>query len=153
MTEPNPRDAVAARRDQIAAEPRPRTQHLIAEKNTGGQATDLYRLYRPEWQIAYVAADELSVDTLLRQVREVFERRWAGRVCQDDVRYDVIDADGVSPRAMILLRLPTVKGEFKFAFLAHRHAREQGWADFQVVARNSQADHELRMYGVKRLPT
>ncbi len=156
--EPNPRDAVVARREQIADEPRPKPLYVM-----GGRLTDqppdgeIYRLYRPEWVVMYTAVhDPHSVDSyrpedLAVACADHFRLRYAGRVADADTRVDLDDAERPT-MARLMLRLPTMKGEFKHPTLAYEFGRDQGWDEFTVVERNSQADHELRAYGTKKLP-
>lgn len=155
--EPDPREAIADRREQIADEPRPKPLYVMSA-DTAPETDDIYRLYRPEWVIVYtavhdpLAADSYRPDEVLPACVEHFERRYAGRVLPGDNR---IEPDNfVTPTmARLLLRLPTMKGEFKHAMHAFDFARAQGWTEFTVVERNSTADHDLRQYGTRRLPT
>lgn len=158
-----PNRAIVERREQIGAEPRPTTlsgADLAAEVSAARDADDLYRLYRPEWVIVYTAdalavapgaKEPLAPDELVRYAHEHFELRYAGRVRPEDVRFTPA---GVGPHARVHLelRLPNLKGEFKFEALARGYAVRMGWSNFQLVVRNSKLDHELRAYGVKRLP-
>lgn len=119
------------------------------------ETDDVYRIYRPEWIYVYTAAATFSstasdAHTVTEQVKEHFETRYRGRVRDDDWAIECV-GEGETFMARLLLRLPNLKGEFKHAFLAQRHADSEGWADYTIVQRNSRADHELRSYSVRRL--
>jgi hypothetical protein len=120
---------------------------------SGQSADDLYRLYRPEWIIVHVVTADDNGDCahLLERLREVFDERFHGRVRDEDVQYRCTGA-GINAVAQLLLRLPTLKGEFKYVHLAERHADEQGFDEHTIVARNSKADHDLRQYATRKLP-
>ncbi len=155
----DPRRAIVERREQVAAEPRPvKLSHtdLADEVAAARDADDLYRIYRPEWVIVFVAAaDRIGSDAdgheLVAATAEFFASRYSGRVRDEDVRHTAVGA-GPTARVQLQLRLPNLKGEFKTEPLARAFAAEQGWDDATVVARNGKADHELRAYGVKKLP-
>lgn len=141
-----------------ASDPRPSKLsplNIQAEAAAVRETDDVYRLYRPEWVIAYGTtrgpADADEKDMLVRTM-QYFRDHYEGRVRPEDVRFSVTNQSTTYAIARLDIRMPVLKGEFKFAFLAERHANEQGWSDWQIVARNSKADHELRSYGVKLLP-
>ena len=153
--QPNPRDAVGDRREQIADEPRPKPLYVMGRPSEPDDE-EIYRLYRPEWVIVYTAvhdphsADSYRPAEVMPACVEHFQRRYAGRVLPGDNR---IEPDNfVTPTmARLLLCLPTMKGEFKHAMHAYDFARTNGWTEFTVVARNSSADHDLRQYGTRKL--
>lgn len=156
--EPDPRDAIVARREQIADEPRPKPLYVM-----GGRITDeppdgeIYRLYRPEWVVMYTAVHEPNgaagyrPEDLALACWEHYKLRYVGRVFDTDTRIDLDNAEHPTV-ARLMLRLPTMKGEFKHPTLAYEFGQGQGWDEFTVVERNSQADHDLRAYGTKKLP-
>lgn len=133
-------------------DPRPaKLSHVdIAEQVANIRDTDdVYRLYRPEWVIVYVSIVPPE-GTALDNCQRWFDSAYAGRVHPEDVRFEHV---GHGPHAMcqLQLRLPTLKGEWKYVFLAQRFADDQDFADYTIVQRNSKADHELRNYGTLRL--
>lgn len=118
-------------------------------------AEDIFRLYRPEWTIAYTAAashlpDGYKPEELDGICQEHFQSRYVGRVHMQDVRC-TSSGTGVTSMVRLELRLPTLKGEFKYRADAEAHAREKGWETYAIVERGSRADHDLRNYGVKML--
>lgn len=123
--------------------------NIQAEAATVRETDDVYRVYRPEWVIVCVFGVPAE-GAALEQAHRYFQENYAGRVHPEHARFEHV---GAGPHAVVYLqlKLPTLKGEFKYAFLAQRHAEKQGWSDWSIVARNSKADHELRSYGVKRL--
>lgn len=109
----------------------------------------LWRLYRTEWCIVYVLA---ARDDGLAECERIFAERYAGRVRDSDARL-VTEGKGLTRVDMIMLQLPTLKGEFKHHHLAGAFANSHGWTDnIMIVAKNSAADTTLRSYGVKMLP-
>ncbi len=115
------------------------------------EAEDLFRLYRPEWIIAYtahVALDGYQTEELGVVCRNYFVKNYQDRVHAEDMR--ITADDKVRPEWVRLeLRLPVLKGEFVHRADAEAHA--QGWEPpFAIVERNSRADHDLRSYGIKK---
>jgi len=152
VEQPDPCRAVVDRREQLAAEPRPRP---VMVTTTDTVEMDMFRLYRREWTIMYTAAvnDNGYQDAdLLPACRTHFETTFAGRVRDEDVRYELVDEGTAGVRGRLLLRLPVLKGEFKHATAAFDWAVEQGWDDVMIVPRNSAIDHNLRSYSIKKLP-
>ncbi len=153
---PDPRRAVVERREAVAAEPRPTPLHStdVAEQVSAARDSDeLYRLYRPEWQIVNVTSrlsDDPSDEAMLTAARAHFEDKYAGRVRDEDVRY-VTSGSGRHALVQLHLRMPTLKGEFRYAFDAQRHAEANGWSQWDIVVRHSDADRRLRAYGVTKL--
>lgn len=150
--EPDPRRAIVERREQIAAEPRP-TPAVAVRIADIRETDDIYRLYRPEWVIVYTTTKALTdvLADLLTRCEQVFEERYKDRVDKDGVGYEFENASQPHAMCRLLLKLPNLKGEFKYAFLAERFADEQGYSDHTIVVRNSKADHDLRQYGIKKL--
>lgn len=111
------------------------------------QAHDLFRLYRPEWITVFTTHE--GADRAITY----FETTYRGRVYDTDMKIIDSSAGSAVARVQLQLRLPNLKGEFKHAYLAQRHAETQGWDEWTIVARNSKADHDLRGYSVKKLPT
>jgi hypothetical protein len=149
--EPDPREAIVARRDQIAAGPHPK--QLYQPPDPGGADDDVYRLYRNEWVIAYTAVatpDGYQPDGLADACRRHFDDHYTGRVHNGDAKV-IVEGTEATAIGRLMLHLPVMKGEFKLAFLAHRFAAEQGWEEYLVVARHSPSDHELRQYGTRKL--
>ncbi len=116
-------------------------------------AEDLFRLYRPEWTVAFTACatpNGYTPEQVVGVCTEHFRHRYDGRVHNDDWR--VVGHTYDSPAiARLELRLPVLKGEFVHRADAEAHAHEQGWETFAIVERHSRADHDLRNYGVKKL--
>ena len=165
--EPDPRQAITAHRDQLAAEPRPeRLTHtdLAADVHAAQAAASWYRVYRPEWVIVYTAhaatmdprplseptSPERHVE-LARAAIEYFEAHYLGRVRDGDVRL-FLSGRGAHAVVLLQLRLANLTGVFKTEELALDFAADHAWTDTTIVARNSRLDHELRGYGVKKLP-
>lgn len=131
--------------------PRPeRLDHtdLRAEVAAVREADDLYRVYRPEWIFMWTETGD-TVGPLVDKVRGYFEVTFAGRVRDEDVCIEVTGDDRFLVR--LKLRLPNLKGEFKYLPAARKFIRDEGWTDAVVVARNSRADHQLRSYGIRKL--
>lgn len=152
--EPDPREAIAARREQIADEPRPRPLYVMGQQPPPSAEQQIYRLYRPEWVIVYTAAATGAAhpgEDLVQACTEHFRLRYLGRVRDSEVLID-LDDPATPSMARLKLCLPTMKGEFKHAVPAYEFAQQQGWTVFTVVERNSNADHNLRAYGTKKLP-
>lgn len=118
-------------------------EHIAEVRETD----DVYRLYRPEWITVFAATGTDAT----RMAEEFFALKYAGRVYERDVRYVVLGS-GVTAMVQLRLRLPNVVGEFKYAHLAQQHAETHGFDDYRIVARNSKDDHDIRSYGVRRLP-
>lgn len=133
------------------------TSHEVVEL-TGGNVRDtddLYRLYRQEWITVFTASETAVGDdpgAAALEAMEHFEAKFRGRVHEHDVRIVAAGLHPHSARVHLQLRLPNLKGEFKYAYLAERYAEDQGWDDWTIVARNSKDDHDLRGYSVKKLP-
>ncbi len=150
--EPDPREAIVARREEIATGPHPRP--LYDPPVPDESDDEVYRLYRDEWVIAYTAVATpggYAPGELAGACRNHFDQRYTGRVPAHCARVDLVGADTTGV-ARLLLLLPVMKGEFKHRHLADTFAVEQGWADYAIVVRNSAADHDLRSYGTKKLP-
>lgn len=119
------------------------------------ETPDLVRIYRSEWVVRFSSektGEEGEAECLVR-----FEEAYAGRVHQHNVRTRRVDPhDPGRSRSLLELRLPTMKGEFKTEALADEWTRKQPWATeggVCMVVRNSKADHDLRAYGTRMLPT
>ncbi len=123
------------------------------------QPQDLWRVYRREWAVVYSLNAVLNQQDPLQEdlpqvladgVSEYFERHYAGRVADDDVRFGQ-ETLGLTAHAQLELFLPTMKAEFKNRDDAVAHAAFIGAAAV-IVQRNSTADHDLLSYGVTKLP-
>lgn len=123
---------------------------IPAEVKAVRETDDVYRVYRDEWVIVYVSTVP-TVGTALQNCQGWFQATYAGRVHPEDVRYEHV---GHGPHAMcqLQLRMPTLKAEWKTRELAERYIEAIGFTDAIIVARNSKADHEVRAYGVRKLP-
>lgn len=144
----------AARKAQVAAAPRPQqlgaTSDDIREAVSAVRETeDTWKVYRKEWQIKFVST---AVGTAgMEEASAFFEKKYAGRVEDDDVRYQVpIPENNPEDQPVYLeLNLWNVKGEWKHSMQAQAHAAEVG--DAVVVGRNSREEHNLKDYGIKKL--
>jgi hypothetical protein len=118
---------------------------------------EITRVYRPEWIIVFFAGpgdavdDDTGLDIVRRTVAEHFEERYRGRVHDEDHRIEYT-GEGITFVATLLLRLPTMKGEFKSRVYAERFVTDKGWADTTLVTRNSPEDYALRNYSITMLP-
>jgi hypothetical protein len=132
---------------------------------------EVFRLYRPEWVVLHVVTvtDNQPRAAMLTAAQAHFEDKYAGRVNVDDVRFVCFgreqcgSCDAGLPQSctcpeqqpdeavQVQVHLPTLKGEFKYAILAAAHAEAEGFEDWTIVVRDSEADHELRGYGVRKL--
>lgn len=144
MNQSDPRAAIVGHREQIASEPRPTR---LGEVATNVEAEDLWRVYRPEWLIVYVTEVDEGAEA---RAAEVALDRFAGRIRADDCRVVI---DETAKVLQLQVRKPNMRGEFKHLTDASSYVAEQEWDDTTIVQRNSPADHELRAYGTKRLPT
>lgn len=146
MTQPDPRTAISDRREQITSEPRPTRLGDAATEDSGD---NLWRVYRPEWLIVYVTDGS---DGVGERIDQYIADKLVGRVRDEDIR---LVTEGEPPHgiAQLQVRKPNMRGEFKHLADARAFASDQGWDDAVLVKRNSPADHDLRMYGTKRLPT
>lgn len=119
----------------------------------GEEIPGAYRLYRPEWVVMYATTrgpDDAEAE-LVARCEQVFTTRFEGRVRYEDVRYIVENHTKPWAIAKLEIRVPCMKGEFKYARDAQAHAGEQGWTDATLVPRNSSQDRDLRSYGVAKL--
>lgn len=130
--------------------------NLQAEAAVVRETEDLYRLYRREWVIVHTVSGEgdpqhhVPAEPFVTQARTWVEDTYAGRVESRDVQL-VAHTDGANAFWVhVKVRKPNLKGEFKQAFLAQRHADKQGWHEVEIVGRNSRRDHELRNHGIKK---
>lgn len=116
------------------------------------ETEDVYRLYRPEWVIVHTITGRGEyAEPFVKECFDFFDRTYGGRVERQDV--DIVATTNLVDSFWVHLKMrkPNMKGEFKQAFLAQRHAEKQGWPDYEIVARNSKRDHELRSFGTKKL--
>ena len=124
------------------------------------EGRDVWRLYRSEWVLVYTVSahrDEKKhhqgaalSESVAAQCRDHFTDLYAGRVRDEDVRFETMKVAGL-PRSRLYLRLPVLKGEFKHRYLAEAHAALSRWDDHTIVEKNSADEHDLRSYGVRRL--
>jgi hypothetical protein len=145
MSQPDPHAAIVARRDQIAAEPRPTR---LAEQTEVEESGDLWRVYHYEWVITYVTEDDGGAEA---RIQKYYLDNLAGRILADDYR---IIAEGESPHVVlqVQVRRPNMRGEFKHFSDAQKFVTEQEWqGGVSIVQRNSRADHDVRSYGTRRL--
>lgn len=112
-----------------------------------------WRIYLHEW-IATYAAFEQDGQTPIERVRAYFAEHFDGRVRQADVRYGEDNATFGEPAAILYLRLPNLRGEWKTRELAEEFA-QQFFTDGEtavVVGTDSREEQDLKSYGVKMLP-
>lgn len=116
------------------------------------ETEDVFRLYREEWVIVETVSGtgdraQPFVELAYRFITDTYE----GRVPEHRFRVMAnTDKAGHFWVHVTMLR-PNMKGEFKYAHLAQRHAEKKGYAHYEVVSRNSRRDHELRAYGVRKM--
>lgn len=153
MTEPekDARSAIVERREQVAAFDRPQR---LSDLDIGGavrevrDTPDLYRVWVPEWLVVFTSS--ASGESGLLEAQQHFASKYDERVRAEDVRYESTSASAPAEYpARLLLRLPNVKGEFKFRDAAESYA--QGKDGSTVVARNSREEYALREYSIKKL--
>jgi hypothetical protein len=148
---PQPSTAIADRREQISSLARPAKLSDISIKQEVQEARDsedIFRLYRQEW-VEVFTSHALGAEGAA-EAYSYFGEKYEGRVYPDDVAY--VPGSPTTP-TKVKLRLPNLRGEFKFAFLANRFAEEQGFSDWQIVAKNSKADYLIKDYSRKKLPS
>jgi hypothetical protein len=107
-----------------------------------------WKVYLPEWLAVYTAgAFGISGEA---ECKYVFDRRFAGRVREEDWR---LEAGSVTSR--LELRLPNLHGEFKHysdaVGLASELVDDRGGVA-HVVQRGSPEEKALLEYGKKKLP-
>ena len=115
--------------------------------------TESWRVYLTEWLTVYTS-DEVEV-LGAGECRDVYSRKYAGRVRSADWRISSAREIRPSPRCL-QLRLPNLCGEFK----DHNDALElasrlmDGHKDgpCDLVRRGSDEEKELLEYGKKKLP-
>ena len=156
MTGPDPHAALVEHRDRIAAEPRP---SRLAEPAPGTGGADTWRVYCHEWVTVHTEAvhpsvlgtrDGAGLTPEAAACRQFFVEHYQDRIRPHHSR---IDAQLIGGGGIVQLQLfkPNLRAEFKTRELAEGYVAEQG-LDAVVVERNSRADHDLRAYGVRRLP-
>lgn len=117
------------------------------------ECQSLYRAYRHEWIVVhFLMQDPDNPTPLIDQMREYFQQRYEGRVVAEDMRI-VRDGTDINEICQLQLKLPNLKGEFKRRVDALSWVKEQGWDSYRVVAAGSLADHELRQYSIRKLPS
>lgn len=110
------------------------------------ETDDLWRAYRREWVTVYVSVAKGDIGET--EVRRVLEERYMGRVLVEDI--DVVPAPKPARSAQLKLRLWNLRGEFKHEDAARAHVAA-GEGEWEVVPRNSRADHQLRSYAVHKV--
>lgn len=112
-----------------------------------GQPDDqLYRLYYHEWLVADFLIEGLSLRLGGGPADEaagwaVYDQHFTD-VPRERARVTVFGDTGRRTVTLELL-LPCCAGEFRWAFLAARHADELGLADYEIVVKESPRDKEL----------
>lgn len=117
------------------------------------ECQSLYRAYRYEWIVVhFLMQDPDNPTRLTDQMWEYFQQRYEGRVVAEDMRIVCAGTD-INEVCQLQLKLPNLKGEFKRRVDALSWVKEQGWDSCRVVAAGSLADHELRQYSIRKLPS
>jgi hypothetical protein len=114
------------------------------------ETDDIWRLYRREWVTVHTVS--MAESRLCRMAAgQWVKENLTDRVHSDDIELD-FDTDGAT-RYWCHIRVfkDNLKGEFKYQSNAVRHAAQENYEEYAIVARNSKADHDIRSYGVKKL--
>lgn len=114
-----------------------------------------WRLYHDEWITVYVAF-ELDGRSPTERAVDFAVEHYDGRVRPADVLYVLDERHYGEPAVLLQLRLPNLRGEFKDRALAEEFRGRMFGADddgsVHLVGADTDADQELRGYGVKQLP-
>lgn len=106
------------------------------------ETPDIWKVYQPDWLIVCATTSDLLC-------RDYFDRFYAGRVRDEDVRYN----SAVGGTFVLELRLPNLKGEFKYKHLAEAWVELHPAKGTEIVARSSRAEMKLLEYGKRKLVT
>lgn len=116
------------------------------------ETEDVWRLYHREWVTVH------TVTTTAVDGRPAFEaaRTWitdnlSGRVRDTDIQIQLNTDTGSTFWGHVLVFKDNLKGEFKQASNAEVFAQMYNFEEYTIVPRNSEADHTIRSYGVKKL--
>ncbi len=112
-----------------------------------------WRIYRDEWITMYVAFEHAD-QTPIERATAHFDQYYQGRVLARDVEYEIDNTTYGQPAAILRLRLPNLRGEWKPRELAQEFADRSfaGEENVMVVATDSREEQDLKGYGVKMLP-
>lgn len=126
----------------------------IAEEVAAVRETDdTFRLYRREWVIVHTVTGEgPAAEPFVAEAFEHIKKNVTGRVRANDITCEANTNNAGTFWVHVKICKPNMKGEFKYRHLAERFATKQGYDEYEIVARNSKHDHEIRSYGVKLLP-
>ncbi len=151
-------DAIAARRSEIASQPRPSRSEQAPNLKEAVQAVietpDLWHVY--VWERRWVWTSTAIGNAGKEQCWVYFADTYAGRVAEPyEETVDVIPASESQPDEWpwrLELSMPTLRGVFKLKKQAEEFvAAHPEFASPSVVARNSKDEFELKNYGLKKL--
>lgn len=113
---------------------------------------EIWRLYRREWVIVQTISQlALDSDGVVALAHAWCDVNLTGRVDAADVSLDLkTDGTGVFWCHVMVFK-ENLKGEFKHMGQAEKYAATNGYDEYTIVPRNSQADHEIRSIGVRQL--
>lgn len=147
--------AISARRDEVAALPRPSVSEGALDLKEAVESVreldDLWNVYAREWVWVWTSTKvgEEGREQCLSHFADTYE----GRVVYPD-EVKVIPSSEAHPDQWpwrLALLLPTLKSVHKLRSQAEAHAVEEGFEDPKIVSRNSKEDFAIRNYGKKKL--
>jgi hypothetical protein len=146
--------AISARRDQIAALPRPQVSEqgpdLKAAVEAVREIPDLWHLYARDWVWRFTSTK--VGDEGREECWAYFTETFEGRVLLEEV--DVQPTSEISSGEWpwrLALFLPNLKGAFKLKSDAEVFLASRVLVDPVIVARNSKEEFALKNYGTKKL--
>lgn len=116
------------------------------------ETNDIWRLYVREWVTVYtITMSAADSDTVVEAARVWAEENLAGRVREQDLRYDLNSDTHLLYWVHVQVFKENMKGEFKHYSAGESYALSQGYEEFSLVPRNSKIDHDIRSYGTRPL--